>query len=134
MPFERTTEIILWWQISDLSGQFSDQATMHSAYYTDDILLFHVTSQIVSFPPHRFAVMPTNYNSPSRSIRCCPLYWINESFFNLIFDKISLNSSHKSYLCRSWSLLLIKVPFARDTASLNSLNSIIKTNYEKIWF
>jgi hypothetical protein len=27
------------------------------AYYTDDILLFHVTSQIVHFPSHRFAVM-----------------------------------------------------------------------------
>jgi hypothetical protein len=28
-----------------------------AAYYTDDILLFHVTSQIAHFPSHRFAVM-----------------------------------------------------------------------------
>jgi hypothetical protein len=39
-----------------------------AAYYTDDILLFHVTSQIVSFSPHRFAVMPsqlTRHLAPS---------------------------------------------------------------------
>jgi hypothetical protein len=32
-------------------------AIVGAAYYTEDILLFHVTSQIVHFPSHRFAVM-----------------------------------------------------------------------------
>jgi hypothetical protein len=39
-----------------------------AAYYTDDILLFHVTSQKVSFSPHRFAVMRsqlTHHLAPS---------------------------------------------------------------------
>jgi hypothetical protein len=59
----------------------SFQRSSYPAYYTDDILLFHVTSQIVSFSPHRFAVMRTKYKSPPRSIRCCPLYWIKKKYF-----------------------------------------------------
>jgi hypothetical protein len=41
------------------------------AYYTHDILLFHVTSQIVSFSPHRFAVMRrqlTHHIAPSGAV------------------------------------------------------------------
>jgi hypothetical protein len=34
-----------------------------------------IVSCDVTDSPHRFAVMRTNYNSPPRSIRCCPLYW-----------------------------------------------------------